>query len=109
MHAHEKRQEQMQREQERSFAEHDEQELRRRYEEERAVIFKDFLASPEGRQKYNETLPLLLDFYRATEPTRFHEAAHAATVSRIERMDFRFPDYPTWVLTRKPDMPQPSI
>lgn len=96
--AHEKRQERTQWEREHAQAARDEQELRNAYEHERTAALKAFLASPEGARKYDETYGALVPLYRVTEPDRFHEATHEATVARMEQMDFQFPPYAVWAL-----------
>ena len=102
--AHEKRQERQQWEQERNASSQDEQELRRIYDEERQTALHEYLASPEGRQKYDQAYTPLLAFHRAIEPERCREAAHEATVARLEQLEFRFPDYAVWALTRQTEM-----
>jgi hypothetical protein len=101
MHAHEKRQETLQWERERALAAPDELELRRVYEQEKAAAFQAFLAGDEGRRLYDRAYEPLLAFYTVTEPRRAHEAAREATVARIERLDFHFPEYAVWALSRQ--------
>ncbi len=98
-YAHEKRQERQQWEQERNSSSKDEQELRRQFDEERQAALQTFISSPEGRQKYDEAYTPLLAFHRAIDPERCREAAHEATLARLEKMEFRFPDYAVWALT----------
>lgn len=98
-HAHEKRRRQEQWERDRADAGHDEQELRRLYQDQRSTALRAFLDSPEARQKYNEAIPALLELSRCTEPKRHREAAHEAALARLERMDFHFPEYAVWALT----------
>jgi hypothetical protein len=100
MHAHEKRQQQKQWEQERTFLSAADAELRSAYDREREVAFRNFLASPEGQEKYQIAYPTLLVLYQATDPAHFQEAAHEATLARIERLDFRFPEYTEWFQTK---------
>ncbi len=100
-YGHEKRQERRQWEEERAAASQDEQEIRRAYDQERAAALQDFLASAEGRQKYEKAFVPYQAFYKTTEPYRFKEAAHEAAVARLERFDFQFPDYAVWALTRQ--------
>ena len=75
-------------------------ELRATYETERATAFQTYLASPEGQEKYKLAYPTLLVFYKVMEPERQHEAAHQATLARIERLDFLFPEYADWFQTK---------
>ena len=103
-YAHEKRQEKQQWEQERDLSSQDEQELRRVYDEERQTALHTYLSSTEGRQKYDQTYTPLLAFHQASDPERYREAAHEATLARIEQFDFRFPDYAVWALTRQTEM-----
>lgn len=83
----------------------EEQESRQLYLEERASAWKAFLASPEGQQKYEKTFLPLLAFYRVSEPQRPEEAARAAALARLERLEFHFPEYARWVLTRQAAIP----
>lgn len=100
-HAHEKRQERRQWEEQRASASHDEQKLRCVYDQERAIALQHFLSSAEGRQKYEQAFEPYQAFYKATEPNRFTQVAHEAAIARVERLDFRFPDYAVWALTRQ--------
>lgn len=102
LYAHEKRQERRQWEEERASASRDEQDLRGVYDHERAAALQDFLASADGRQKYEQAFVAYQAFYMTTDPHRFREAAHEAAIARLERSDFKFPDYAVWVLTRRP-------
>lgn len=97
--AHEKRKRQQQWEQEQREAATDEKELRRIYQDERSAALKAYLASPEGKQKYDEAFPALVELHRYTNPERYREAAREATLARIERMDFHFPEYAVWAIT----------
>ncbi len=102
LYAHEKLQERRQWEEERASASRDEQDLRGVYDQERAAALQGFLASAEGRQKYESAFAAYQAFYKTTDPHRFREAAHEAAVARLERFDFKFPDYAVWALTRQP-------
>ena len=86
---------------ERASAGEDEQEFRGVYEQERQSALQVYLASAEGRQKYEQAFSPYLAFYKTTEPHRFQEAAHEATIARLERFDFRFPEYAVWALARQ--------
>lgn len=101
VYAHEKQQEREQWERDHTRVSGDEQEMRTTYQLERAAALRDYLASPDGRKKYAHTHASLLALYRVTEPDRFREAAHDATVARMESVDFQFPPYAVWALTRK--------
>ncbi len=99
MYAHEKRQQQKQWESDHTASAPDELQLRQHYQQEKAAAFEAFLKSEEGRQKYEQTYATLLAFYKVTEPHRSHEAAREATLARMERLDFQFPEYALWSLT----------
>ncbi len=60
-----------------------------------------YLASPDGRQKYEQTYVAYCALYKATEPHRYQQAAHAAAIVRIERFDFCFPEYAAWAPTNR--------
>lgn len=104
-YAHEKRQEREQWERARLASAADEQELRRCYEQERESALQSYLASAEGRQKYDLAHLHFLTFYQVTEPHRASEAAHEAARSRLEKMDFQFPEYAVWALTWRSTTP----
>jgi hypothetical protein len=98
-YVHEKRQQKEQWERERAASPEDDRKLRREYEQQRAAALQDYLASAEGRRNYQRTYQTLLTLYKLTDPHRYHEATHEATVARIERYDFKFPEYAVWALT----------
>lgn len=79
MFEHEKRQQQKQWEREREAAAAEERNLLREYEAERAAALQAYLASAEGRQKYEEIYPILSAFHQATDPHGYGAAAHDAT------------------------------
>lgn len=101
MYAHEKRQERQQWEQEHALSSQGEHELRELYEQERAAALRGYLNSEEGRQKYEQAMGPYLAFYKTTEPHSFHQAAHEAAIARAEKLDFRFPEYAVWALTKR--------
>ena len=101
LYTHEKRQERQQWEQGKAASAEAEQSRRLLYEQERQSALEIFLASPEGRQKYEHAFAPLLAFYKVTEPHRSRDAAEEATIARIERVDFHFPDYAAWTLTKQ--------
>lgn len=101
MHAHEKCQEKRQWELQHIPIAAAELDLRHEYDRERKSALNSYLASVEGRRRYRETYPTLVAFYKATEPQRFHKVAHEAALARIERMDFRFPEFETWSAGRR--------
>jgi hypothetical protein len=108
LHAHEKRQQQTQWEQQHARTAPAELELRRRYDQDRASALHAYLASADGRAKYKQAYPALLAFHKAIDPIRCHKAAHDATLERIERIDFSFPDYEVWSLTHGVRIETPS-
>jgi len=99
-HAHEKRQEKRRWEHEHAAAVHDDSQLRRSYEQECAAALQSYLESVEGRAKYEQTIEPLRALYQVTEPHRVEGAAHEAAVARLARLDFHFPDYAAWALTK---------
>lgn len=101
MHTHEKRQQEKQWQREGIASAQKELSLRQEYDKEKAAALQAFLHSAEGRQKYEQTYPTLVAFHKVTEPDNFQQAAHQATLSRIERVDFHFPEYDVWILTRQ--------
>lgn len=105
MHEHEKRQQQLQWERDHMPTTDDADDLRRRYEEERSAALAAFMASPEGRQKYQEAYPPLLALQQAIDPLIAPRLAHEATLERIERIDFQFADFDQWIRTVRPFRP----
>ncbi|MSQ97581.1 MAG: hypothetical protein EXR98_23930 [Gemmataceae bacterium] len=100
-YAHEKRQERRQWEETRASVADGAEDLRRLYDQERQEALHAFLASPEGREKYDQAYACYKAFYQITEPHRFQKAADEAANARLERVDFCFPEYDSWVLTRQ--------
>lgn len=100
-YAHEKRSERKQWAIEPVRSARDDKQLRVQYARERSAALRDYLASEEGQQKYEATYQPLLAFYKATDPRRYPEAAQAAAIERIERLDFRFPTFDEWSLTHE--------
>jgi hypothetical protein len=100
-HVHEKKQ---QREQwnhahvERAESVECDQSLRDDYDRARAVAFHDFCLSPEGQAIYKKTLPILLAFHKVTDPHSATNAAHQATLARMEREDFNFAEFAEWLV-----------
>ena len=99
-HAHEKRQEHRRWEQERFVSDQADHSLQLLYAQERAAALKAYLASDKGREKYHRTYSALLGFCRVTDPHRPEAAAREAALTRIERLDFKFPDFAVWTLRR---------
>lgn len=97
IHAHEKKLEADQWQRDKiAFAE-EEQNLLIRYGRERATALQQYLATAEGRGKYEQTYQMLLELYKRTEPLRFHDATHDAAIARIEKTDLHFPDFEVWI------------
>jgi hypothetical protein len=97
-HAHEKRQERRQWEQQHATQLADEQSLRLLYKQERTAALQTYLDSPEGRQKYEEAYQPYLALCRIKELHRPHDAASEAAKARVERFDFEFPEFALWAL-----------
>lgn len=100
LHAHEKNQERKQWERDRARFDDSERTTRERYDRERGVAFESFCQSPEGRSIYDKTFPILLAFHKQADPHRAHAAAEQATLARMERENFLFPEFATWILKR---------
>lgn len=100
-YAHEKRQERQQWEQDKAMSAEAEQGLRYQYEREREAALQHFLATADGQQKYDQAFAPYLAFYQATEPHRAQDAAHEATIARLEKFDFHFPEYAVWALNQQ--------
>lgn len=98
IYAHEKHQEQGQWERQKAAFALEEQALQRRYAGERDEALRQYLASPAGRDRYQQTYGTLLELYKRTEPERFEEAAAEAALARIEKLDFQFPEYAAWAI-----------
>ena len=56
--------------------------------------------SAEGAQIDDETFPIWLAFHKVTDPHCDAEAARQATLSRMEREDFVFPEFSVWIANR---------
>ena len=80
--------------------------MRTLHEQERSVAFQAYLGSAEGRRKYEKAYKLLLAFYKVTDPHRFEKAANEAAIARIERLDFQFPEYAAWLLSKRNGVPE---
>ena len=96
MHAHDKRRQQEQWQAERAALAQEEQGFQSVYDGEPAAALREFLSSAEGQAKYAETYRHLVELYKRTEPERFEQAANAATLARIEKVDLQFPEFATW-------------
>ena len=101
LHAHEKKQERDQWARHQTAFDNSERTMRKEYEHARALAFEAFRQSAEGRSIYDKTFPILLAFHKQTDPHRAHEAATQATLARMEREDFTFPEFATWILKQE--------
>jgi hypothetical protein len=98
MYAHEKRRQSDQWRREGSGSAQGEQLLRERYMKDRADALRSYVASTDGRTKYDQYLSSFIPLHRVTDPHQAEQKAREAALARIERLDFQFPEYPTWVL-----------
>ena len=101
MYAHEKQQEREQWEQRKAGVDPTEQTLRAEYDQARIQAFQEFCSSDEGRAAYDKAFPILLTLHKLTDPHRADEAARQATVARMERENFEFPEFALCVLERQ--------
>ncbi len=99
--AHEKKQQREQWELDKAERTELEQTLRDEYDRARSLAFHEFSRSPEGQRIYSKTFPILLSLHKVTDPHRAHEAAEQATLARMDREDFDFPEFAAWLFTRK--------
>lgn len=99
--AHEKKREREQWEQDKVERADAEQTLRTEYDRARTLAFQEFARSPEGEQIYAKTFPILLAVHKVTDPHAAAAAARQATLTRMEREDFEFPEFTAWLLTRQ--------
>ncbi len=96
-YAHEKRQQQKQWEREhKSLGDGDP--TRSAYDIAHTQAFKAYLASDEGRDKYEQAFVPYQAFYKTTEHHRYVQAAQEAATARVERVDFVFPSFEEWSL-----------
>lgn len=71
------------------------------YDRARTLAFHEFCRSPEGQQIYAKTFPILLAFHKITDPYTAAESARQATLARMERDNFQFPNHAVWNLCRQ--------
>lgn len=100
IYAHEKERKRQEWEAERQASKASEDDLRRQYQADRDATLGTYLQSSEGRSYFSTYEPIFLDFYKTVDPDRFRETARSATVSKIEREHFTFPDFGVWLLER---------
>lgn len=101
IYAHEKEQQRQQWESTRAAMAADEETLRQKYQGERSTALQAYLATPEGRSHFQTYHPTFLTFYRTVEPDRFEITARDATIGKIEREHFQFPDFGVWLLKQR--------
>jgi hypothetical protein len=101
MYAHEKQQEREQWERDKAAFALNVQTLRDEYDRARAKAFEEFRRSAEGTKIHDQTFPILLAFHKVTDPHSPAEAARQATLSRMERENFVFPEFSAWMASRK--------
>ena len=100
-HAHEKRIVERAWKKPTSLQADEDPEHRRRFEHEREMTFQAFLGTAEGRRLYEQTFAPYQTLYQATEPHRAREAAHEATLHRLRRTAFSFPEFDDWASARR--------
>jgi hypothetical protein len=105
IYIHEKEQQKSQWEHRRATAAAEDQSLRTLYASKKQEALEAYLKSPAGCQTCASLTPLFEQFYEAVEPHRYREAAREATIGKIEREYFRFPDFGVWLLERRPSQP----
>jgi hypothetical protein len=71
------------------------------YDRARTLAFHEFCRSPEGQQIYAKTFPILLTFHKITDPYTAADAARQASLARMDRDDFQFPEYAAWLLNEQ--------
>lgn len=101
IYAHEKEQQRRDWERQRQLQSAKETELRQVYESERARAFKQYLTTSEGRSLVTQYLEALLPLYRVTEPHRAEAVAREAAISKVERENFQFQEFGTWLLEQR--------
>ena len=74
--------------------------LRPLYDQERGAALRAYLATPEGRQKYEQAFGPYLAFFKVTDPYRYRKSAHKAAVARVEQHGLRFPAFEEWAESR---------
>lgn len=101
IYAHEKDRQRQQWESRRQEQATGEAALREQYYAERSTALQAFLNTSEARSLLSSYEPTFREFYRAVEPDRFHQAAHAAAAGKIERENFQYPSFGVWLLERQ--------
>lgn len=62
----------------------------------RSTSFQEYCRSKEGTVVYEKTFQILLAVHKITDPYTAHDAARKATLARMERENFEFPDFKSW-------------
>ena len=66
------------------------------YLQARSVAFQEYCRSEEGSAVYEKTFLILLAFHKVTDPHSAPDAARKATLTRMERENFQFPEFASW-------------
>lgn len=99
--AHEKKQELEQWERNRAKRSEVDESPTPEYLQARSVAFQDYCRSEDGSAVYEKTFPILLAFHKVTDPHSAPDAARKATLARVERENFKFPDFESWCRGRE--------
>ncbi len=100
IHAHEKERQRAEWDARRGELAAEERALRQQYQTERADALQAHMASAEGQRQFAAVHSAFLEFYRAVEPDRYRETAREAAMGKVEREQFRYPDFSVWLLER---------
>lgn len=98
--AHEKEQERLQWERDQELRNTIQEQGLTAYEQARAVALREYQNSPEGRTKLEAYYTTLLVLYKVTVPDDAPQAARQAARQRLEAIDFKFPDYDEWSVSK---------
>lgn len=99
-HAHEKRQQYQRSKEDREAAPPPDAESMKAYKTARAFALREYVISSEGQRQYEDAYQAYLALYQRTDPHCANTSAHKASMTRIERVSFRFPEFDDWVLTQ---------
>lgn len=94
--AHEKKLEREQWEENRAIRSDVDESPTPEYLQARSVAFQEYCRSEEGSAVYEKTFPILLAFHKVTDPHSAPDAARKATLTRMERENFQFPEFASW-------------
>ena len=101
IYTHEKRQHQKRWEEDRMRSGLQERELRDLYQHERSAALQSFIDAADGQAHWQTAYEAFLTFYRSAGHDRPWEAARDAATGKVERDQFQFPDFGTWLLMRE--------